>query len=375
MALIDGGRKHWLWGVAALGFATTWIVGAVGPSTAGVDRRTVAVVQPRLVYASPGDTGERPRLHGAWIGREATIGLGREASVREAAFVVDEPPTSTRIYATDRTAPIVVPRRGTQGKHPYALGVHTLRADVELRSGRHIRLQVAYTVARTLNVPATVTRPHSSALSPRWPQGRSSFVPAPGESSVSVSGDISLTRALVAIDRAHVSGLVEFGPRMTRSKLTRSSALGFDIGGADDILIDGNAFDGQGIDAQNTIGDSRGDTPDGWVIRNNTFQNYFIDDGVTHSEALFIGYSTRGLIENNTFTNNGNTGHFFFTWFGDTADPTSSYPRNIFVRDNTFKRTRSSYFDVQFRAEIPPTANIVIQRGVSSTRREFYGAC
>ena len=156
VALIEGGRKRWLSGLAALGFATTWIGVEVSPSTAAPDRRAIAVASPRLVYASPGHTGERPRLHGAWIGREATIGLGREASVREAAFVVDEPPTSTRIYATDRTAPFVVPRRGTQGKHPYALGVHTLRADVELASGRHIRLQVAYTVARTLNVPATV---------------------------------------------------------------------------------------------------------------------------------------------------------------------------------------------------------------------------
>ena len=180
-----------------------------------------------------------------------------------------------------------------------------------------------------------------------------------------------------------MSGLVEFGPGSSGSKLTRSSALGFDIGGADDIIIDGNAFDGQGIDAQNTIWDSRGDTPDGWVIRNNTFQNYFIDDGVTHSEALFIGYSTRGLIENNTFTNNGNTGHLFFSWFGDTADPTSSYPRNICVRDNTFNRKHEGTRDVDFRSEIPMSANLKIDpdqtdetgNQIEITRPVFFANC
>ena len=100
--------------------------------------------------------------------------------------------------------------------------------------------------------------------------------------------------------------------------------------------------------------------PDGWVIRNNEFRNYYVDDGSTHSEALFIGYSSKGLIEGNTFTNNGNTSHIFFSYWGSVADPGSSYPRNICVRGNTFNETHTAYSDVNFRAEIPPSANIDI---------------
>ena len=56
----------------------------------------------------------------------------------------------------DRAAPFVVPRSGRGRKHPYALGKHSIRADVELRSGRRLRLTAKYLVAKTLDVPPSI---------------------------------------------------------------------------------------------------------------------------------------------------------------------------------------------------------------------------
>jgi hypothetical protein len=85
------------------------------------------------------------------------------------------------------------------------------------------------------------------------------------------------------------------------------------------------------------------------------------------------------LIEGNTFTNNGNTSHIFFSYFGTAAyegtSPSSTYPRNMCVRGNTFNETHGAYYDVNFREEIPSNANIKIQRDASSTDPEFYADC
>lgn len=190
-----------------------------------------------------------------------------------------------------------------------------------------------------------------------------------------VTGDVNVRRADVRIVGATVEGVVHFQPTADRSALIDSRAMGFDILGADNVLIQGNTLDGRGIVFQNDIWDVQGDTPDGWVIRNNTFTNYVHGDD--HSEALFIGYSTDGLVERNTFTNNGTTAHIFFSWWGDVADPATSFPRSICVRDNTFNKTAGAYFDVNFRAEVPTSANIKIQRSAtaSSVDHRFYGKC
>jgi hypothetical protein len=159
------------------------------------------------------------------------------------------------------------------------------------------------------------------------------------------------------------------------SSLTNSHAMGFDIFGADNVTIAGNDLDGRGTVFQNHIWDAGGDTPDGWAVRGNSLSNYYHGDD--HSEALFIGYSRNGVVEGNTFTNNGTTAHIFFSWWGDVADPGSSYPRNVCVRGNTFNATAGAYFDVNFREEIPTSANIKIQRDASASTVDyrFYGDC
>jgi hypothetical protein len=387
--------KRWWWFAVAL--STVFVVCGLATSSTGSDANKASprsglqkasweselkkapprqVGRPRLVYAAPDDAAgaKRHLLQGAWIDRGSGIGISFEQRIQEIAFVVDEPPGSTSVYSVDAAAPFVLARRGRSGKNPYAVGPHTLRVDVELHSHRQLGLQVDYVVASTLHAPATSDAASLERAIQAMPTGPVIVRPPRGQTTFEVSGDLTLRRPSVSIERAHLSGL-GFAPESTGSRLLRSSVLGFDISGADDIVIEGNSFDGKGIDPQNTIWDAHGDVPDGWIIRNNTFQNYYVDDGESHSEALFVGYSADGLIENNVFTNNGNTAHIFFTWFGDTADPATSYPRNICVRGNTFNKTHTAFSDVNFREEIPSSASIAIQANATSTRREFSRAC
>jgi hypothetical protein len=269
----------------------------------------------------------------------------------------------------------VLPRRGVGGRAPYTLGPHTLRAEVEFLSGRRARLQVHYLVATALDAPSEVSSAALEAAIHGVQAGPVLVRPRRGEQSFSVDGDISLDRPFVVIERARVSGTVVFKPGSSDSRLVSSSALGFDIFGADRVRLQGNRFDGRNVDSQNLIWDEpAGNTPDNWVIRNNTFENYFIDDGYTHSEALFVGYSTRGLIEGNTFTNNGSTAHIFFTWFGNKAEPWVSYPREMCVRGNTFNAT-PAYYDVNLREEIPSSARIRVQRNATISDQTFHGNC
>jgi chitodextrinase len=193
---------------------------------------------------------------------------------------------------------------------------------------------------------------------------------------VTVTGGCTINAANVTIRNSTLSGMVDIRPNASGSKLLNSQSMGFGLKGADNVLIEGNVFDGQGqVDNNEIYDEPSGNTPDGFVIRNNTFKNFYVNDGSTHSEAMFIGYSNNGLIEGNTFTNNGNTGHIFFTWWGGVANPSTSYPRNMCVRNNTFNATWDAYYDVNFRAEIPTSANIKIQSSASSTSPQFYASC
>jgi chitodextrinase len=206
------------------------------------------------------------------------------------------------------------------------------------------------------------------------PSGPVTVRPAAG-GNATVSGNLGLSRGNVTLQNLTFTGIVEFDPGSSGSKIVNSQAMGFNIFGADNIVVDGNSFDGRGSVPNNQIWDQpAGSTPDGFVITHNSFRNFYRDDG-SHSEALYIGYSTNGTVDGNTFENNGNTGHVFFTWWGSTANASSSYPRNMCVRNNSFGATHGAYFDVNFRAEIPTSANIVIQRDASSTSPQFYGSC
>lgn len=203
--------------------------------------------------------------------------------------------------------------------------------------------------------------------------------PASG-GSATITGDLGVDRASVTIESLTIDGRVTFSPGATGSRLLRSSAMGFNIYGADNVVIEGNTLDGRGRVAQNFIWDQpSGNTPDGWRVTGNTLRNYY-DGGnsSTHSEALYIGYSTNGLVDGNTFTNNGNTSHVFFTWFGSMADASRSYPRNICVRGNRFNETHGAYFAINFRPEIPVSSGIRIDRsnvGATTTSPQFNGSC
>jgi hypothetical protein len=192
--------------------------------------------------------------------------------------------------------------------------------------------------------------------------------------NVTVTGGCNVGGTSVTLDHVTVQGIVALA---NGTHLQNSTAMGFSAFGADNWVVENNVLDGQGRVDQNIWWDApAGNAPDNWVIRGNTIKNFYdAANPSNHSEGLYVGYSTNGLIENNTFTNNGNTSHIFFTWFGNTANPATSYPRNICVRGNVFGPTHGAYFDVNFREEIPASANIKIQLDASNTNPQFYGAC
>jgi hypothetical protein len=213
-------------------------------------------------------------------------------------------------------------------------------------------------------------------------RGRPVIVRPPDGENLVVEGDVVVNRPLVTIENVVIRGVVDFDPSADQAVLRKSTALGFDIFGADDVLIEDNRFDGQGRRNQNIIWDKpAGDTPDNWVIRGNDFRNFY--QGDLHSEALYIGYSNNGLIEGNSFTNNGNTSHIFFSYCGtqsaeldDCNTYSGTYPRNICARKNVFNRTHGAFYDFNFRSEIPfAIANIVTQPGASSTEPRAIGPC
>ena len=205
--------------------------------------------------------------------------------------------------------------------------------------------------------------------------------PATLRGPVTITGSFDIP-ASVKLERATVQGNLGFGDS---SVFDGGSAYGFDVtSGADNWTISNSTFDGRMVDNQNLIWDAPGGNgSDGWKITGNTLKNYYIAaDPSVHAEALYVGgYSSNGLIANNTFTNNGNTGHIFFTWFGNTGT-TAAYPRNICVKGNTFNQTWTAYYSIDWRTEIPTSANIHIdpsniQLGTQAltSRSEFNSSC
>lgn len=197
---------------------------------------------------------------------------------------------------------------------------------------------------------------------------------------VIIDGDIAIQRGRVILANLQIEGAVSILPEASGSMLLANAARGFNIYGAHDILIRRNRFDGRGEVAQNIIWDQpAGHQPMNWRIIGNTFANFYnASDPSAHSEALYVGFSERGLIERNTFSNNGSTAHLFFTWFGTKADPATTYPRDICVRSNVFGRTHTAFTAIAFREEIPSAARIRIDpsnRGASTTSRAFNGRC
>lgn len=220
-----------------------------------------------------------------------------------------------------------------------------------------------------ITLSGTVTPAAFDAAVAAAAPGPLSVQPAAGATSFAVSGTLDIQRPGLAIRGAKLAGTITFEPGSDGSSFMNGAAMGFYIMGADDITVRGNAFDGQGIVNQNLIWDQpAGATPDRFRVEDNSFKHFYdASDPTVHSEALYIGYSKDGLVQNNTFDDNGNTSHIFFTWFGNQADPSSSYPTNICVRGNTFGATHGAYYAVNLREEIPASTNIAVEAPPSNT--------
>ena len=157
-------------------------------------------------------------------------------------------------------------------------------------------------------------------------------------SNVIVTGSVEITRANVTVQNATIQGGIDFEAGSSGSKLLNSSANHVGLMSADNILLEGNTFDGQGKvkDGITMWDDPAGDTPSGWVFRNNTFRNFYMaSDQSAHSQAIYVGYSTNGLIEGNTFENNGTTSHIFFTWWERDGEPELVVSAGTFVCGTT----------------------------------------
>jgi chitodextrinase len=189
------------------------------------------------------------------------------------------------------------------------------------------------------------------------PSGPVTVRPAAGQSSYTVSGDLQLTRGNVTIQHGVFTGEFRIQSSADNVTVEDSKLLTFYIasGGVDSFTLQRSTLDGECRIAQNWLYGATN-----FKIVNNSFSNYHTcSNESNHSEALFVAaLNNGGLIEGNTFTDNGTTGHIFFSWWG--GDAGSDYPRNICVRGNTFLRSLNGYYDVQFRSEIPSSANISV---------------
>lgn len=208
--------------------------------------------------------------------------------------------------------------------------------------------------------------------------------------NVSVSGSSGVTcNALnVTIRNSRLSGFVlDIDPGASGFRLdnTDISNGGFNIWGADNVTIVDGTFDGGGRVSSNQMWDNPAKNGvNGFLIARNSFSNYRGGDCTVHGEALFIGgYSANGLVEGNTFSNNGCTSHIFFSYFGNdglSGSNSAQIPRNICVRGNTFgARFLNTYYDINFRQEVaalgPAVTGIKIQPGTATTNPEFDAVC
>jgi hypothetical protein len=187
------------------------------------------------------------------------------------------------------------------------------------------------------------------------------------------TGDWEWEGAWISVRHVVLDGAeLEFASTADHARLVHSHVYEWSTRGTDDVILSHNVFDGRFQVANNEVMQSRTDPTDGTsrlTITNNTFTGYDprqIPDN--HSEAIFVGGWTNGvLIQGNTFTDNGTTGHLFFTWWGGDANDTASYPRNICVRGNHFDLSQNGYYDIQYRQEFTGNENIDVEPPPSNT--------
>jgi hypothetical protein len=228
-----------------------------------------------------------------------------------------------------------------------------------------------------LEVSGTLSASDLSGRLAVAPAGPVTVRPAPG-TTATVTGSFSPQRAGVVLSGLTFTDDVTFGPGDDGGQLLNSRARQFNIFGADDVTVAGNQFDGLGRTPNNQIWDQpAGAVPERFVIRGNTFTRFYGPTSDTHSEALYVGHAADGLIEGNTFVDNGTTGHVFFTWWGTTANPATSYPRRVCVRGNSFGARHGAYYDVDLRSEIPLSSGVAVDPGQGAfvARPEFVRPC
>lgn len=205
--------------------------------------------------------------------------------------------------------------------------------------------------------------------------------------NVTVNADSSadVTGSNVTVRNSTIIGDFGLNIRGNGFTMTDSTLRGnFNIFGADNTTLEGNTFDGLGRESSNQIWDDPArNAPDGFVIRNNTITGYHGANCDVHGEGLFIGgYASNGLVEGNHFEQNGCTSHIFFSWWGQSTyqggSQTAASPQHICVRNNTFgPRFSITYFDINFRSEIPSSADIKVDpdQHASTTNPEFNRDC
>ena len=103
-----------------------------------------------------------------------------------------------------------------------------------------------------VEISGTTTGSALTTLVNAKPAGPVIIRPVPGQTAT-VTGGFSPPRAQVTIDGVNFTGVVNFGPGDDGSQLLNSRAQGFSIGGADDVVIRGNRFDGEGTILNNEI--------------------------------------------------------------------------------------------------------------------------
>jgi hypothetical protein len=310
-------------------------------------------------------------------------------------FYVDDAQASGS-GAVRAKAPFALERGSKAGDEALMPGRHLLTATIEYLNGRSTTLRAPYTVIRHYLSPSGQDSNPCTQTAPCRSLGHGYQVAQPGgivevadgtygcepivgnrETAVVLRGaagvfpliacDLDVRASWLKLERVNVAGRIAFLLGADNSSFASGTATSFAIFGADDVTISGSTFDGNGQVPNNQIWDRpSGSTPDRFRILDNTIKNFYGPTEETHSEGIFVGYSTGGLIEGNRFENNGNTAHVFFTWWGEQADPSSTYPRRMCIRGNRFGATHGAYYAVNVREDVPVTAEIRIARPPSN---------
>ncbi len=145
----------------------------------------------------------------------------------------------------------------------------------------------------------------------------------------------------------------------------------FNLNGINNWEIgDNSVFDGQSRTTDAIIRGWNGVIGGPWTIHDSFFRNYSVpgmSPSTEHCQAIFVGSSHGGIIENCHFDSNGNSGHLFISSWGYNA---SAVP-DVKIRGNSFGQTWAYYSVNVHPDEIPATAPVC----VSSSQPSIVTLC